>query len=126
VCETVCDQFTNAYRDNTDGYSWCQEVCDPCEAQSYSVEVDGIAVSLSDFIYPAFFNPYATLPQNAPYNHLATIQQPFSLLSGGYAIVRTGGPGTEQQIFAKESTMPDWKRKQKSSEFARMNRRRKT
>lgn len=123
VLETKMNRFTNVFCDNG-STSWCQEVCDPCEQIGYGIEVDGVSVSVSDFVFPNYFNPDAKLPYNAPLNYLNTITAPFTILPGGYAIERTGGPGTETQVFGEE--MPEFRRTQKNGEFARMNRRKKS
>ena len=56
-----------------------------------------------------------------PFNHLKTLTAPFTILQGGYAIQRTGGPGTEQQIFGSE--MPEWRREMKRQALSRAGRR---
>jgi hypothetical protein len=119
VLETFMDRFTNVFCDNGN-VSWCQEMCDPVEQIGYGITVNGINVSVSDFVFPNFFNPYATLPQNAPLNYLNTLTAPFAILPGGYAIQRTGGPGTETQVFGE--TMPQWRRDTKKKNFSRSSR----
>lgn len=119
VLETLCDKFTNCYYDNG-SVSWCGEVCDPVEQIGYGINVNGQLIAVSDFIFPAFFNPYATLKNNAPFNYLNTLKAPFTMLAGGYSIQRTGGPGTEQQVFGRE--MPNWRKEMKKEAFARGSR----
>ena len=34
--------------------SWCQEMCDPVEQIGYGVMVNGVNVSVSDFVFPTF------------------------------------------------------------------------
>jgi hypothetical protein len=115
VCETIADRFVNLYADNGNT-SWAVEVCDPVESVSYGVGVNGVVVAMSDFVFPNFFNQEATA-SNAPFSFMKSVSAPFTLASGGYAVVRTGGPGTEQQIYGK--SMPKWRRDQKRSEFSR-------
>jgi hypothetical protein len=123
VLETFMDRFTNTYCDDGQGNSWCMEVCDTVEEIGYGQMVGNINVALSNFVFPAFFNPYASLPQNAPLDYLNLLTMPFSILPGGYAIVRSGGPGTEQQIFG--SLVPQWKKDIKIKTFTRAARRNK-
>lgn len=119
VIEMVGDRFTNSFCDNGTT-SWCQELCDPVEQIGYGIMVNGTNVSVSDFVFPSFFNTYATLKNNAPFNYLNTLVAPFTLLPGGYAIQRTGGPGTETQVFGE--LMPQWRKDIKRNDASRFNR----
>jgi hypothetical protein len=118
--EMVGDRFTNTFMDNGN-ISWCMELCDPVEQIGYGIQANGINVSVSDFVFPSFFNPNATLPQNVPFNYLNTLKTPFSILPGGYAIQRTGGPGTETQVFG--ALMPQWRIAMKKHDLSRFNQR---
>jgi hypothetical protein len=121
VIETIGDRFTNCWYDCGE-YSWCGELCDPVEQIGYPVEVNGVQVSVSDFVFPSYFNVYATEKEHMPFNYLKTPGfSQFAILSGGYCIVRIGGPGTEQQIFGE--TMPAHRRAAKMKDFARAMRR---
>jgi hypothetical protein len=120
VLETFLDRFTNVFCDNGTT-SWCQEMCDAVEQIGYGIMVNGTNVSVSDFVFPNFFNQYAVVPRNAPLNFLNTLKAPFTILPGGYAIQRTGGPGTETQVFGE--LMPQWRRDMKKHDLARFNRR---
>lgn len=117
--ETIGDRFTNCYYD-CGGTSWCGELCDPVEQIGYGIMVGTQNVAVSDFVFPNFFNPYAKLPESSPLNYLKTVKEPFTILAGGYAIERTGGPGTEQQVFSE--TYPAWKKELKKKSFTRANR----
>lgn len=116
VAEMFADRFANTYCD-FGSVSWAQELCDPVEGNSYVINVNGINVSVSDFVFPSFFNPEATAALNMPFNYMKTLKTPFTLDKGGYAIVRKGGPGTEKQIFGEE--MPQWKKELKQQAFSR-------
>jgi hypothetical protein len=58
-----CDPYSGGQR-----VSYLLEVCDPCETTSY--EIDGVPVS--DFIFPAFYYPYA----EAPFDQCRTLAAP--------------------------------------------------
>jgi hypothetical protein len=90
--------------------------CDPVESDSYIVNVGSTPVSVSNFVYPSFFNPQAQAC-DAPFDYLKKLTAPFTMTKGGYMIYRTGGEGTEQQIFGEE--MPEWKKEMKMSKYYR-------
>ena len=114
--EALLNRFCDQFCDNGNT-SWAFEGCDPVENIGYGIMVDGIEVAVSDFVFGSFFNTFAKLPQNAPFNYLNTLTAPFTILTGGYAIIRQGGPGTETQVFGEE--MPQWRRDTKKFKFNR-------
>jgi hypothetical protein len=119
VLEMIGNRFANCYYDNG-SVSIAAELCDPVEQIGYPIMVNGLNVAVSDFVFPSYFNPNATLAINAPFNYLNTLKAPFTMLPGGYLIQRTGGPGSEQQVFGEE--MPEWRKNIKAHVFARINR----
>lgn len=65
-----------------EGTVWAQEVSDPVEAFSYSRPgADGKPVAISDFITPNWFNDAV----KGGYDFMDLVQQPFTILPGGYA-----------------------------------------
>lgn len=120
IVEMFGDRFANTYCDDG-SKTWALELCDPVEGNSYSISVNGVMVSLSDFVFPNFFNPEAIASVNMPFNYMKTLTKPFVLDKGGYAIVRTGGPGTEKQIFGEEMLV--WKKEMKQTDFSRASKR---
>ncbi len=62
------------------------EVCDPCEANQFAYEVNGL--ELSDFITPHYYDPNGDT--GAQYSFRGNIQEPHSVLEGGY--VSFGNP----------------------------------
>lgn len=122
VCEMVGDRFANGWQDNGNT-SYAQELCDPVQGDSYAIVVSGVSVSVSNFIFPSFFNPEAKTPVNMPFDYLKKLTAPFTMSKGGYLIYRTGGPGTEQQVFGE--TMPAWQVEMKKMEFSRFSQRKK-
>jgi hypothetical protein len=56
------------------------EMCDPCEDDSLGYKINGVLVS--DFLYPEWFDPTATVGTQLTFNK--TITLPLSLATGGY------------------------------------------
>jgi len=122
VCEMVCDRFANFWADGPtvtqDGYTFSQyalEVCDPVESDSYVISVGSTPVSVSNFVFPSWFNTQAT-SVNLPFDYLNKLTVPFSMTSGGYIVLRAPGE-VETQIFGHK--MPEWKRELKKSQWYR-------
>lgn len=123
ILEMVKDTYTNSFCVGPQvpaGNLYCLEVCDPVESLSYSVVVDGYQVSVSNFIYPSWINPDATLAKNAPFDYLKQLSSPFTMASGGYIIIATFN--NEGQLTAKhvfDSKVPQWKMDLVKGEFYR-------
>lgn len=94
LLELIGDPGANRWADSPDGDDHAFEMCDATEADSY--EIDGVPVS--NFLYPAFFNPDAAADDKL--DHLGVLTAPFSMSSGGYQIKRTE-PGQISQVFAR-------------------------
>ena len=62
------------------------EVCDPCEADKYAYEVNGIR--LSDFITPHYYDPNGAT--GVQYSFRGSVKEPHTVLEGGY--VSFGNP----------------------------------
>lgn len=69
------DGFNQTPQD--EGTVWAQEVCDPVEELSYLID----GVKISDFITPNWFNDEVA----GGYDWMGAVQQPFTVLRGGYA-----------------------------------------
>jgi len=106
VCEMVGDRFAGFWSDGpdvkaSDGKTYNEyalELCDPVEGDSYDVIVGTQKVSVSNFIFPSWFNAEAT-DLNKPFDYLGKLTKPFSMTPGGYLIVRQSG--NYQQIFGE-------------------------
>lgn len=83
VLELVGDPAANGWHDGPDGYDYARELCDAVEGDSY--EIDG--VSVSNFLYPAFFDPKAKV-KGWKFDYLNRLTQPFGMTPGGYQIRR--------------------------------------
>jgi hypothetical protein len=117
--ETYLDRYTNCWFESDADLCVIGEICDPVESISYPISVNGVQVAVSDFVFPSFFNPDATLSSNGPFNYLKSLVAPFTMLSGGYWIQMVSG--AENQVFGEN--MPNWRRLQKNNQFSRRNRR---
>lgn len=98
--EMIINPATNVNVDMPDGTSstW-QEGCDAVENDTYDETLeDGTVVTLSNFVYPAWFDPQA--PAGSKFDHLGLLKAPFTMRPGGYMGVRTE-PGTVSQVFAR-------------------------
>jgi hypothetical protein len=109
------DPNTNLWRDTyrDDFVQTADEVSDPVEMNSYPIKLPtGVEVWASDFVLQAYFDPQA--PAGSKLTYCDAVKSPFELAPGGYMVVRTGGPGTEQQIFHRDVRTPQWKLDMKS------------
>lgn len=81
---------------------YAYEVCDACEADDFSYDING--VSVTDFVFPAWFESFRN-PGSAQFDQQQQINQPFQLLPGGYIGVLnlTSGEGWTQ-ITAEKRT----------------------
>lgn len=108
VCEMVGDRFAAFWSDGpgvvaSDGQTYTEyalELCDPVEGNSYAINVSGQNVSVSNFVFPSWFNAQATSPANLPFDYLNLLTKPFSMTAGGYMIVRQSG--NVQQVFGEK------------------------
>jgi len=121
--EMFGDRFANFWAAGpnvvaSDGYTYSEyalELCDPVEGNSYVVNVGTTPVSMSNFVFPSWFNPEGTSQFNMPFDYLSLLKTPFSMTSGGYMIVQQ--VGQVQQVFGEK--MPEWKQKIKRNDFSR-------
>lgn len=66
--------------DDNSGTLYCAEVGDPVEADHLGYKINGIQVS--DFIYPAWFEPYQ--PKSTQFDYMKHCTSPLQILPGGY------------------------------------------
>ena len=92
------------------------EVSDPLQDRSY--EIDGISVS--DFVYPAYFDPTLSGPTSYGEAQGGLRLEPFARTSGGYQIARQGDGSGETQFFGY---MPEHKKKRARHHRSRQFRR---
>jgi hypothetical protein len=134
VCETLGDPFCNVYVDSNRGFMVAQELCDPVEADTYTVKVrvtkgslvSSIDVAVSNFVTPEWFDPTTSVGER--FDFLGKCAQPFSMTKGGYWVQMPVGVETQkfgrackwlndsgfdvrekgELVFSPE--MPEWKR----------------
>lgn len=124
VAEAFGDRFANAYVDGPtipQGSTYALELADAVESDSYEIDVNGIKVLVSNFLFPSWFNPQATSALNMPFDYMKKLSAPFTMSPGGYMIVRAGGPGSETQVFGEH--IPEWRKNLKRQSFSRFGRR---
>lgn len=128
VCEMIGDRFANFWADGpqiAQGSEYALELCDPVEGDSYSIPVlvnnVSTPVSVSNFVFPSWFNQQATAALNKPFDYLNKLSAPFTMTPGGYMIVAQAGQVS--QVFG--ATMPSWKQESKKNAFSRNQRKRK-
>jgi hypothetical protein len=66
--------------ENGAGKLYSYEICDPCQADEYGYDIDGVTVA--NFVFPAWFEPFRK--PGTQFDFQNKIQQPLGLLRGGY------------------------------------------
>lgn len=101
VLEMIVDPYINLtvldQDSNTTGMLYAYEVCDATQADQFGYQINGVWVS--DFVYPAWFDPYRIdRPGQDVFDHMRRCTRPFEILSGGYMPVFEvrGGSGWTQ------------------------------
>lgn len=113
VIEMFGDPNVNLWADDERGRSHAVELCDPVEANSYAVAVDTTQVTVSNFVFPAWFDVRAKSTDQ--FDWLKKVRRPFTLTHGGYEVYRA--EGQEQQRFGEE--YPEWRKATKNHALAR-------
>jgi hypothetical protein len=114
ACEMVGDPTANHWVQTARGALVAQELCDPVESVAYRITLpDGRRVSVSDFVHPDWFNPFAA--PGARLDHLGVLERPFEVAAGGYVIRKT--PTGIRNVYA--ARYPRWRRATKRSPGSR-------
>lgn len=99
VLEMYFNPFVDIWADGPEiegGSEYAYEVCDPVEADTYVITVNNTKISLSNFVYPEWFDEYS--PAGTKYDHMRVLSRPLSLSQYGYMVVRSA-PGSETAVF---------------------------
>ena len=99
LVEMFGDCFANGWSQDAVGNFWALELANPVDANLIVTNVNSMTsvinkivttmtqVALSDYVYPAWFNPQSVA---GPYNRAGTLTNPFHIDNHGYAIVFDG------------------------------------
>jgi hypothetical protein len=116
VCEIFCDPSCNLYAERDQHTEIAVEVCDPVESDSYVIKIDGISITVSNFVTRRWFDPQA---QGGRFDYLGKLTTPFTMTKGGYVIVKKDGIVSQQ--FGDR--YPEWRKDTKQHPLARTSRR---
>ena len=117
-CDTSCVYWADTMGVEPNGADQVAlEVADPVEADGYTVMVGNDKVTVSNFVYPAWFDPKA--PTGAKLDHMGTTHAPFTMSPGGYVIIRKDG--NESQVFG--SMRAEWRAGAKAHPASRTSKR---
>lgn len=99
VLEMIFNPFVDIWADGPEiegGSEYAYEVCDPVEADCYTITATNSKVTVSNFVYPEWFDEYS--PAGTKYDHMRVLNRPLSLSQYGYMVVRSA-PGAETEVF---------------------------
>jgi hypothetical protein len=86
VLELLGNPGVNRWADTMDGRQFSMEVCDPVDGDAYDIDVRGEPIAVSDFVHPAWFDPYA--PSGSWFDQMQLLHEPFVHRPSGYAVIR--------------------------------------
>lgn len=114
VCELVGDPTANHWVENARGSLVAVELCDPVESCAYTIAIrGGRRVSVSNFVYPDWFNPY--VEAGTQLDHMGVLEKPFAIAPDGYVIHHTNAG--VRNIWGK--TYPRWRKAAKRKPASR-------
>ena len=118
--EMLADPSANTYNFNAARLMWGHDVCDPVQEVTYGIRAGGRRVPVSDFVRPAYFNPYGAA---GPFDFREQLSKPFSIFKGGYATVeRATSSHTRERHridLRFDPSVPRWRRDQKRHGWGR-------
>jgi hypothetical protein len=117
--EMLGDPRANEFCFDGDRRLWAREVCDPVQSRAYKIRTGDTLVPVSNFVLPAYFNPWAA----GPYDQLGVLDEAFSIDTGGYAVFQR--TSAEHERFGRgfgvtfDDAMPEWQRTLKLRSWGR-------
>lgn len=103
LAEMLLDPAINLWSDGPSNTVYAYEACDAVEEVEF--KIDG--VSMSDFVYPAFFEVFRK-PNSTQFDYCKKVSKPFQILSGGYSLVRKGT--TVKQVYGSKAKAKRFRR----------------
>lgn len=95
--EMVLDPMANLWADKTRHTQYAYEVCDAVEEESFLVN----GFPMSNFVYPSWFEPFSH-PHGTKFDHMGSLEAPFSMTEGGYVIKKVNGRRVIKQFGSPE------------------------
>ena len=95
--EMVLDPMANLWADKTRHTQYAYEVCDAVEEETFLVN----GFPMSNFVYPSWFEPFEH-PRGTKFDHMGSLQAPFSMTAGGYVIKKVNGKRVIKQFGSPE------------------------
>jgi hypothetical protein len=118
VIEARVDGCINRWAVGSDGRLYAYEACDAVENDAYEIRFDDDqAVSVSDFVLPRWFDPWA---EGGHFDFMKKLRKPFSRRRSGYVLVydpREKAPKVKME--PDEGLLDDATRNSKRSPLAR-------
>lgn len=115
VLELIINPSINRWADDELGDAVAMEICDPCEALLYSIDIpDGPTVFVSDYVLPAYFDP----TNDGPFDYLEQIKVSFGLAEDGYQIIRDAHT-SKRSVWG---ACADWRKHGKACALSRTSR----
>lgn len=121
VIEMLMDPWCTLWVDTPTGYEQhALEPADPVQGFAYQVMVDGVPVSVSDFVLPQW---YDADPGSWMWSWDNNAKGPFQIAKGGYSIVRMHDTGEIVNRFFGNYQPPGWRMQGKMERGSRTYRR---
>lgn len=117
VLEQFIDPDCNLWADAGNGKLYAIEVADPVEADAYTILVKNRRISVSNFVFPEWFDKEN--PLKTRFDQMKKLTRPFSMTKGGYVVLLKDGE--ERSVFAAK--YPKWRKAGKKHAAARTARR---
>ncbi len=96
LAEMLVDPGIQMWAEGPEGTLWAYETADAVEETDFLVK----NIPMSNFVYPSFFESFRK-PGSMQFDHLKKVSAPFTLLAGGYSLVRTGE--VVRKVFGSEA-----------------------
>jgi hypothetical protein len=117
VVEARIDPSINRWAVGSDGRLYAYEACDAVENDAYTISVDGQDVSVSNFVLPRWFDPWA---EGGQFDFLDKVTAPFKPHNNGYVLVYDPREETPRvRMEPDEGLLDDATRNSKRSPLAR-------